>query len=388
MNTSSVNMLHHTQEQGLALFNAAPKHSQHRQYHKDLSPLSWHLGHMAFIETYWIREIIQNDKRETAHLHDFYLPERSPKTERGKTLEAQTGLEHWARTLFAQNCQRLASLIEGHDPHPLLRDHYVLHFLIQHNAQHLETMRMVLQQQMLGEPHGHYKVAHPLKVRPSATPQIHLSGGLIHLGHNNNAEAFDNELPHHPVDLKAFKIAAKPVSNGEFLGFIEANGYQEKCYWSDRGWQWQHVFRANSPEHWYQNKEGAWYAVGLGGPKDIDTESAVMGINHFEAEAFAHYAKCRLPHEQEWEHAMVTNSDIAASTGESWEWCKNTFYPYPGYRPFPYERYSSTWFDDQHFSLRGGSHHTESMIKRASFRNFYSPDKRHIFAGLRLAQDA
>ncbi|HEC13551.1 MAG TPA: ergothioneine biosynthesis protein EgtB [Acidiferrobacteraceae bacterium] len=387
MTAEPTNALRYTQEQGLALFSAAPHDSHHHQYHIDLSPLSWHLGHMAFLETYWIREVIQGDDRETAHLHKFYLPEHSPKKERGRILKAQTGFEHWARNLFTQNCARLAALIESHDPHLLLRDHYVLHFLAQHHAQHLETMRMVLQQQILSEPHNHYEVAHPLQARSPAMPQIHLSGDLIHLGHSDGAEAFDNELPRHPVGLNPFRIAAKPVSNGEFLGFIEANGYQEKRYWDDRGWRWQQATGANGPDHWRQNKEGAWHAVEPGGPRDINAESAVMGINRFEAGAFARYAGCRLPHEQEWEHTMLTNSDIAASTGESWEWCENTFYPYPGYRSFPYERYSSTWFDDQHFSLRGGSHHTEAMIKRTSFRNFYSPDKRHIFAGLRLAQD-
>ena len=386
MITEPIGALRYTQEQGLALFGATTHHSHH-QCHEDLSPLSWHLGHMAFIETYWIREVIQGDNRETAHLHDFYLPERSPKMERGKTLEAQPGLKLWARNLFTQNCAKLTALIESDDPHPLLRDRYVPYFLVQHHAQHLETMRMVLQQQMLSEPQGHYDVALPLQARPPATPQIRLSGGSIHLGHSGGAEAFDNELPRHRVELNPFMIAAKPVSNGEYLGFMEADGYQQKRYWDDRGWRWQQTCRAHGPEHWRQYNTGAWHAVGLGGPQDLDADSALIGINHFEAEAYARYAGCRLPHEQEWEHAMVTNSDIATTTGESWEWCANAFYPYPGFRPFPYERYSSTWFDGKHFSLRGGSRHTEAVLKRPSFRNFYSPDKRHVFAGLRLAQD-
>ena len=128
------------------------------------------------------------------------------------------------------------------------------------------------------------------------------------------------------------------------------------------------------------------------GAADIDPDVPVSGLNWYEADAYAHYAGARLPHEIEWESAMKTEGGKGATelwdtTGQAWEWCANTFYPYDGFKAFPYSRYSTPWFDDQHFTLRGSSPFTGEATRRPSFRNFYQPGKRHIFAGLRLASD-
>jgi iron(II)-dependent oxidoreductase len=100
------------------------------------------------------------------------------------------------------------------------------------------------------------------------------------------------------------------------------------------------------------------------------------------------YAGCGLPHENAWEVAMRSDERLWKSTGQAWEWCNNTFYPYPGFRAFPYARYSTPWFDQRHYVMRGGSRYSGQSIRHRAFRNFYTADKRHVFAGLRLAMMA
>jgi iron(II)-dependent oxidoreductase len=114
----------------------------------------------------------------------------------------------------------------------------------------------------------------------------------------------------------------------------------------------------------------------------LSADQPVAGISHYEARAFAAWAGARLAHEYQWEVAQRLG--LLEQTGRVWEWCENRFHPYPGFRPFPYPEYSQPWFDGRHYSLRGGSVHTRPAVRRASFRNFFEADKRHIFAGLRL----
>jgi iron(II)-dependent oxidoreductase len=128
------------------------------------------------------------------------------------------------------------------------------------------------------------------------------------------------------------------------------------------------------------------------GAYDLPGDAAVSGISYYEAQAYVQWLKqtrpdsfadVRLPHEYEWE--IARRLQLLEDCGQAWEWCSNTFHPYPGFQAFPYDRYSKAWFDGNHFTLRGGSLQTRPAIKRPAFRNFYNADKRHIFAGLRLA---
>ena len=139
------------------------------------------------------------------------------------------------------------------------------------------------------------------------------------------------------------------------------------------------------PEHWATNKHSEWYGINDQGPFDLIAKDPVYGINFYEASAFANWAQARLPHEHEWETSVRLSR--LPNTGQVWEWCSNTFYPYENFKPFPYDEYSQPWFDDQHYVLRGASRFTRPEIRRASFRNFYHADKRHVFAGIRLVFD-
>ncbi len=357
------------------------------QYHPDLSPLAWHAGHAAFVENYWIREVVLGDDAFTAPWHDLYFPEQSPKAARGAALAEHAGLAESVARHFAENRQLLLRLDHEQHPHALLANDYLWHFLIQHHSQHTETMQMILGQRALAQRWPTFRCREPLQAQPPQLPARRF-GGEASIGHAGGPQAYDNELAQHRVSLEPFVFGSQPVSNAEYLGFIEADGYHQAQYWSVAGCSWRETNQAVAPQHWRRDADGHWFAIERDGPQPLEPAAPVYGINYFEAQAFAAYAGCRLPHEQEWEHAVTRDAALWSSSGRAWEWCNNAFYPYPGFEAFPYASYSTPWFDDHHFSLRGGSMHTCAAVRRPTFRNFYTAEKRHIFAGLRLAAQA
>ena len=366
----------------LALTETLPQTQLYRQAHPELSPLGWHLGHCVFIERYWLRERLLGDTSVTRDWSRLYFPDRSVKADRGSALPARRQLLQWARRLQRENLRLLSEPAALPAEHPLLRGDYLVRFLCQHHAQHLETMRMALAQWALTD-HQPPKSLPPLRPSAGSTDTVHLRPGHYRIGHDH--AVFDNERPARGVTLAGCRLGRRPVSNGEYLGFLEAGGYAADLYWSSAGRRWRAAAAADAPALW-RRRAGHWYRIGPHGPEPLPTEAAVSGLSGFEAEAYARWAGGRLPHEYEWEAAA--GLDLLEGVGQAWEWCGNVFHPYPGFRPFPYDGYSLPWFDGEHYVLRGGSRHSEDCIRRPGFRNFYGRDKRHVFAGCRLAYDA
>jgi iron(II)-dependent oxidoreductase len=352
-----------------------------RQSHPDLSPVGWHLGHCAFTETYWLQEIILGDDRFTAPVASLYTPPLTPKPERGKQLPAAPALGAWVRELQSINVGILETPPAQVARHPLQQDDYLLHFLVQHYSQHFETMVMALTQQALAADNGEFTVDQPLAVVSGKPETCPVDAGHYKVG-GRMPVACDNELPAQQATLGPYAIAVQPVTNSEYLAFMEAGGYLDPNLWNAAGREWLQQSGAAAPDHWRRNPAGHWYGIGSRGPYTLTGDDVLHGICWHEAQAYARWAGARLPHEHQWEVACRLHR--LEQTGRAWEWCDNSFYPYDGFRPFPYEDYSTPWFDGSHYSLRGGSLHTRPAIKRPSFRNFYQPDKRHIFAGLRL----
>ena len=330
----------------VAGFSVIPEQDLRTRYHPDLSQLGWHLMHVAFIEQYWLREIVLADDSRTKGLQEYYFPELIKKDERGN-LPAITDFEQLQGD-FSDTETLWQQLSSSGNNHPLLSNGYLGWFLVQHGEQHAETMHMVLYQRALTAVTESLYTARHFDAMDPVFPSRVIAGGGYEAG-SDNILACDNEQPVHTVLLPAYMIAAKPVSNAEYLGFMQDGGYQQPQFWSEDGWQWVSDCQHIAPEHWQQDDLGNWYMLTADGQCDIEAGKAVFGLSWYEADAFARYAGCRLPHEFEWEIAMKQDPELLSSTGQAWEWCANIFFPYPGFKAFPYQRYSTPWFDSNHY---------------------------------------
>ena len=354
-----------------------------RQYHPLLSPPGWHLGHCVYVECLWIRSNICSDNKLERKLRDFYVPELAPKGNRGKFLPASEELVAWAGRLMEEHQAMLKAQSLKATKDSLLKNDYLVHFLIHHHAQHLEILSMANVARQAAFARNDFKVTEELLPCDPSMPVEYLDSGSYYVG-GGIEFSYDNELPRQHVELKAVKMASKPVTNAQYLGFIQDGGYRTREWWSAKGWAWLSRQKASRPGRWRRDEDGLWFEIGVEGPSDLEAKKSVTGITRFEAGAFAAWAGARLPHEFEWEAAVRTG--ILDGVGDVWEWCANTFHPYPGFRAYPYQEYSVPWFDHRHFVLRGGCTHSEVEIKRPGFRNYYLADADYLLSGMRLAK--
>ena len=352
------------------------------QFHRDLSPVGWHLGHTVFIEDFWLREGLRLKPQhgKSNPQHGKWLPENISKAERYIDLPPKNKLLDECRERQKQNCSLLEQS-KSYKNHLFHRD-YLIKFLAQHYAMHNETLCMIAVARALkthDEIRAH-QVSKVLKPAPIQHNNIICFNSKTYSIGNEDSWGFDNEGPCHQYHLNRFCLAKNAVTNAEFLHFIEHAGYSTRSYWTETGWRWLQKKNVNAPHHWRRDHNNHWFGIDVGGAYDLPASASVYGLNHYEALAFANYAGARLPHEFEWEAATPY-----IKHGRVWEWCANTFHPYQNFRPFPYKRYSQEWFDNRHYTLKGGSHHSADVLLRPAMRNFYTAGKRHIFAGLRLA---
>jgi iron(II)-dependent oxidoreductase len=221
-----------------------------------------------------------------------------------------------------------------------------------------------------------------------------------------------------------FSIARAAVTNAEFVCFVEDDGYSRRDLWSTRGWSWREAEGAMHPVYWQRSHE-SWYERRYDLVQRLSAESPVMHVNWYEAQAYCRWAGRRLPTEIEWEYAAAVDprspgrknhfpwgdqppdarranlygaadgpvavhalhdGDTAVGCrqmiGNVWEWTDDAFGPYPGFVADPYAEYSQPWFRS-HKVLRGGSHATRASLIRNTWRNFYTPERRDVFAGFR-----
>jgi len=223
---------------------------------------------------------------------------------------------------------------------------------------------------------------------------------------------FDNEKWAHSVDVDEFQIARSATTQTAFAEFVEDNGYKRQELWSTEGWAWRELERAEHPIYWKRDLERGWMRRHFDRWVPLEPHHPVANVSWYEADAFCRWAGKRLPTEYEWEVAAngvdrrsSANLDWAENgccdvnshadrdsiygcrqmIGNVWEWTSSKFLPYPGFSEDPYKEYSSPWFDT-HKALRGGAWASRSRLIRKAYRNFYTPDRRDIWAGFRTCE--
>ena len=194
------------------------------------------------------------------------------------------------------------------------------------------------------------------------------------------AFSFDNETPQHTVHLEEFSISSHLINNNEYIQFIEADGYQQFEHWLDDGWTWRQQNKVTQPLYWTK-RDGKWFVYTLGGLKPLDLSAPVTHVSYYEANAFAHWAGRRLPTEFEWE---ISSSKF--DWGQRWEWTSSAYQPYPGYQPRvgAVGEYNGKFMVNQ-MVLRGAAITTSKGHSRNTYRNFFHPEFRWQYTGIRLA---
>jgi len=382
----------------------------------DVSPLRWHLAHTTwFFETFLLksRSGYQPIDEQYEYLFNSYynsVGHQFPRPQRGtqsrpsfaEIMEYRRLIDE--RVLEALQSERLHS-----------KQHEVLELGLHHEQQHQELMLTDIKHVFASNP---TLPVYREGTWVSSSKELDVDEwtsfpeGLVEIGHAGEGFAYDNELPRHREFLEQFALRNSPITNGEYLQFIEAGGYQQPEHWLSLGWQTIQDEQWEAPLYWKQ-QEGEWHEFTLGGLKPLDLYRPVTHVSYFEADAFCRWAGYRLPTEAEWEIAAESLSSVdghfadtllatesvlhpqASETwdrlsqmfGNVWEWTASPHTAYPGYRSAAgaLGEYNGKFMCNQ-YVLRGGSVATSIDHIRSTYRNFFPPAARWQFMGFRPAR--
>lgn len=377
----------------------------------DASPVKWHLAHTTwFFETFVLapQGARPFDPAYRTLFNSYYhaVGDRHPRPERG--LLSRPSLDE-VLAYRAHVDDAMARLLDAGtlDGGALGLVELGIHHEQQHEELILTDVKHLLSRNPLRPA---YRKNWPLTPVHGATGRwIAVAGGAHEIGHGGPGFAFDNESPRHRVLLEDFEIASHPVTHGDFLRFIEDEGYRRPELWLSAGWDAVVAGAWEAPAYW-ERRDGEWQTFTLHGMAPIEPRTPVCHVSFYEAEAYARWAGARLPTESEWEVAAAQapiegnflesgmlhplaqreaplDGALAQAFGDVWEWTRSDYAPYPGYRPAEgaVGEYNGKFMANQ-YVLRGGSCATPVSHIRATYRNFFPAHARWQFSGLRLAR--
>jgi ergothioneine biosynthesis protein EgtB len=351
---------------------------------EDVSPPKWHLGHTTwFFETLVLKKFlpgyIEFDPLFNFVFNSYYesLGARVIRTDRGN-LSRPTVDEIYTYRKYVDSAMELLL------SQPLSEEAETLITLgCNHEQQHQELLwydiKYILGNNPLFPPYNES----PSPETPRSAPMhfIDMKAGVYEIGFAGEGFCYDNELGRHKVYLEPYAIADRPVTNGEFLAFIDAGGYKEFSYWHAEGWDWVKRNNIQSPMYWHFD-DGRWMNYTLQGLVPVAPTETLSHISFYEAAAFAAWKGLRLPTEFEWE-AAAGNFEW----GQRWEWTESAYLPYPGFERVAgaVGEYNGKFMVNQKV-LRGASEYTPEGHSRATYRNFFHPHLRWQLSGIRLAK--
>lgn len=412
-----------------SLFGDLPGQVLREQSVSFLGPAVWDLAHIAVFEEVWLLRSLDGRPHRRPELLGLYDPFEQPRHVREK-LPLLAPDEAWQLLdEVRRDALDLLEQLPADDPRPLLADGFVYRMVAQHECQHQETVLQALD--LVGKSTPAVDPSAAPAARPRSVDErarVEVAGGEYAIGARGAVRPYDNERAVHPVVLRGFALDRYPVTNGRWERFVEEGCYRRPELWSEAGRAWLERTGATAPQGWCEG-EGGGAVERFGERIRRDPLEPVQHVSCHEAEAFARWEGGRLPTEAEWEvaasHDPATGRmrrfpwgddlpragqanlawdrggpapvgslpDGAAACGaeqmlgDVYQWTASSFDPYPGFSAFPYREYSEVFFGRGYRVLRGASWAGGPLLARNTYRNWDLPERRQLFAGLRLAWD-
>ena len=380
----------------------------------DASPTKWHLSHTSwFFETFVLKEAVKNYKSlhpQYAYLFNSYYIQAGERFERPKRgLLSRPSVEevYQYREYVDKN---MVEFLENGSEENFMKLAPVIEIGLHHEQQHQELMLTDIKHVFSINPlYPVYLDIEDKKINNLPSIKwIPFEEGVYQIGHDGNGFSYDNETPRHKVYAEPFSLASRLITNGEYVKFIEDEGYNRPELWLSDGAATVAAENWKTPFYW-KKVDDEWWNFKLTGFRKVNPDEPVCHVSFYEADAFARWAGGRLPTEAEWEIAassaevrgnFVENrnfhpvpvqeekNDLKQIYGDVWEWTRSSYSPYPGYKTLPgaLGEYNGKFMSSQ-IVLRGGSCATSNTHIRKTYRNFFPPNARWQFMGIRLAKD-